>query len=491
MKKIRSISGNNDGMITIEFLGTSMVVAVVVVLSLFAASNMNNQYETYDQSDAAYASLENLISRPGLRADRETSWEDDIGNMTSLGLAKRNEIASGTIGYNGSTSQVIINWDYLAEGSGTGGLIPSMGGECFTPSNPCFLEGTSVLMSDGKYKDIDKVEIGDMVKSFDETSKKLVDSKVTYVYCHTPEEMASYYLVINDYLRVTPNHLIYTKDGWEYAGDLNIWDRLYSGLEILSIEKVYKKVPTYNLAVERTHNYMVKTSGSSTNIVHNEFMDVGDIINNQGGNMQGQISQTMGGTISGINGINLGGLNGDSVLNGQMMDAGNAIPFNPFGEPKLSLYTKTYCIAPCPFRIEGDSECGDPENFFDLDFNYNIYFYESQSGDPDEVVFRIYDNNDYPYGKLDKDKIDALQTLSLSKTSEEMNQILVNTLDLDDNVYVHLSIVEHETNEKLLDIGPSMDYAASTNVLSTPVIICEELSSGVKDTAGTITIEIL
>jgi len=489
MKKIRSISGNNDGMITIEFLGTSMVVAVVVVLSLFAASNMNNHYETYDQSDAAYASLENLISRPGLCIDKETNWEDDIGNMTSLGLAKRNEIASGTIAYNGSASQVIINWDYLAEGSGTGGLIPPMKAEvCSSPSGgSCFLEGTSVLMSDGTYKDIEKVEIGDMVKSYDETSKKLVDSKVTYVYHHTPKEMASYYLVINNYLRVTPNHLIYTKNGWEYAGDLDIWDKLYSGSQILSIEKVYKKVPTYNLEIERTHNYMVKTSESSTNIVHNDFREsIGAVTNNIGDGVLGQMTGNNFGS-----GITPGGFNGDSVLSGQMQDMGNAIPYNPMGEPKMTLYTKTYCLAPCLLDPDGNDDCGSPENFFDLDFNYDIDFYETQSGGSDEIGFRIYDNTDYPYGKLDKDKIDALQTLSLSKTSEEMNQILVNALDLNGNVYVHLSIVEYETNEKLLDIGPSMDYATSTNVLSTPVIICEELDIGVKDTAGTITIEIL
>lgn len=79
------------------------------------------------------------------------------------------------------------------------------------PLDPCFLAGTQITMADGSHKNIKQVEVGDMVKSFDNGS--IVIGEVTEVYSHNPSEMPEYYMVINDKLRVTPNHIIYVNGG--------------------------------------------------------------------------------------------------------------------------------------------------------------------------------------------------------------------------------------------------------------------------------------
>jgi len=67
------------------------------------------------------------------------------------------------------------------------------------PLDPCFLAGTQITMADGSHKNIKQVEPGDRVKSFDNGS--IVIGEVTGVYCHSPDDMGAYYLVINDRLR--------------------------------------------------------------------------------------------------------------------------------------------------------------------------------------------------------------------------------------------------------------------------------------------------
>jgi len=60
-------------------------------------------------------------------------------------------------------------------------------------------------MDDESYKNIEDIVIGDTVKCYDQIKREIVDSAITHVFHHLPEEMGEYYLVINDQLRVTPN----------------------------------------------------------------------------------------------------------------------------------------------------------------------------------------------------------------------------------------------------------------------------------------------
>jgi hypothetical protein len=114
-------------------------------------------------------------------------------------------------------------------------------------------------MSDGKTKNIEDIKIGDYVKSYNEKTKEVVDSKVIKLYHHPPEQMEDYYFVINNNLKVNPNHLIFLNGNFQEIRNVKVGDYLLdlnnNKILINKIEKVYQKVPTYNLEIENTHTY--------------------------------------------------------------------------------------------------------------------------------------------------------------------------------------------------------------------------------------------
>ncbi|HEC81421.1 MAG TPA: hypothetical protein ENI42_03215, partial [Thermoplasmatales archaeon] len=76
------------------------------------------------------------------------------------------------------------------------------------------------------------------------------------------------YLVLNHDLRVTPNHPVYVDERWVTAGELRVGD-VFGGNVITSIEKVYRRVSTYNFEVEPYHTYNVVWGKDSVSVVHN------------------------------------------------------------------------------------------------------------------------------------------------------------------------------------------------------------------------------
>jgi hypothetical protein len=117
----------------------------------------------------------------------------------------------------------------------------------------CFLAGTNITMADDSDKKIEDIVIGDEVKSYDIATDAYVKGKVTKVYHHIAEDMGDHYLIINDDIRVTPNHLLYINGVLMLAGDAQIGDLLGgSDVAIYSIQQVFDQVPTYNFEVEST-----------------------------------------------------------------------------------------------------------------------------------------------------------------------------------------------------------------------------------------------
>ncbi|HEC94874.1 MAG TPA: hypothetical protein ENI45_02785, partial [Thermoplasmatales archaeon] len=136
--------------------------------------------------------------------------------------------------------------------------------------NTCFLAGTNITMANGSFKRIEDVRVGDLVKAFDENTGRVVVSRVTKLYHHTPEEMSDYYLVVNDgLLRVTPEHMLYVDGVWRGAWTIKIGDNLLdingSRVPVFSVKRVYRKVPTYNLEIERYHTFYANDV-----LVHND-----------------------------------------------------------------------------------------------------------------------------------------------------------------------------------------------------------------------------
>ncbi len=133
----------------------------------------------------------------------------------------------------------------------------------------CFSGDTKITMADGSFKKIQEINIGDMVKTFDEENKVVKSSKVTNIYHHSPEEMEEYYLKINDELRVTTDHVIYINGQWKSAGNIKIGDTLVDingeKITVTSIEKIFEKIKTFNIDVENYHTFYADNV-----LVHNE-----------------------------------------------------------------------------------------------------------------------------------------------------------------------------------------------------------------------------
>ena len=143
----------------------------------------------------------------------------------------------------------------------------------------CFLAGTEIAMADGSYKNIQDIEVGDMVQSYYEDVGKVLPACVSKVSEHSADEMTDYYVIINDKLRVTPNHPIYIDNKCISAGTVQIGNCLHESdfteVTIHSIEKVYKKTSTYTIEVETPEfiEMFYGTMGTPLSQAHTYFAD--------------------------------------------------------------------------------------------------------------------------------------------------------------------------------------------------------------------------
>jgi hypothetical protein len=127
----------------------------------------------------------------------------------------------------------------------------------------CYLEGSRVTMADGSYKNIEDIAIGDSVLSYDINGDTVTPSIVTEVFVHSPDEMMDHYLLINDEISVTPNHMLLINDVLTPAGCAEIGDIMKksdeSVITIESIDKIYSKVTTYNFHIDdQDHLYIIE-----------------------------------------------------------------------------------------------------------------------------------------------------------------------------------------------------------------------------------------
>jgi hypothetical protein len=154
----------------------------------------------------------------------------------------------------------------------------------------CFTAGTPVTMADGSEKAIEKVEVGELVKTYDETTKKFTVSPVTDALHHEKAVATLVDLTLSTGKVITANtiHRILVND--EYASAGEIAKRFIDGKPIrltgvdgkhvgLDAAHIYKReVPLYNLHVkspydtekesELGHNYIAQGI-----VVHNEKAD--------------------------------------------------------------------------------------------------------------------------------------------------------------------------------------------------------------------------
>lgn len=110
------------------------------------------------------------------------------------------------------------------------------------------IEGTQITMAHGlpQTKNIELIEIGDIILSYNPLNQTLTLAEVINVYEYT-EELPEHYLIFNNNLQVTSNCLLYINEEWMRAEMVQIGDLLLENIasseglnssEITSIEEV-------------------------------------------------------------------------------------------------------------------------------------------------------------------------------------------------------------------------------------------------------------
>ncbi|MDQ6423594.1 polymorphic toxin-type HINT domain-containing protein, partial [Paenibacillus sp. LHD-117] len=135
----------------------------------------------------------------------------------------------------------------------------------FLPCN-CFTAGTKVLTDEGE-KNIEDIEVGDMVLAKNEETGEQAYKEVTHLYRNDKE--ITYELTVGDQMiETTENHPFWVEGkGWVLAADLQVGDKLQqSNGNTLKIDKINKVihdelVKVYNFTVADFHTYYVSSLG--------------------------------------------------------------------------------------------------------------------------------------------------------------------------------------------------------------------------------------
>ena len=151
------------------------------------------------------------------------------------------------------------NLKYYDQGGGVYllGFSTGSGGSSGTGES-CFPAKTKILMADNSIKNIGDIRVGDYVLTKEsETSSKTVEAKVLKVYKHPK---TGDFFMINDALKVTPNHRMLINEIWQRVENLKIGDMLlgYDNNKIIveSIKRQnWKAEKVYNLEIEKYRTY--------------------------------------------------------------------------------------------------------------------------------------------------------------------------------------------------------------------------------------------
>ena len=252
-------------------VGTIVVVGIPYVESL--EDNKNRQFME-QQWDSVADSINDLISSNPGEGETYNINPNMAGSVSIDKNAKDKTVISYAFDHDYDFSVISANKTEIQLDMKNGGYsFNSADIFWFDFKDNCFLAGTKVVMADESYKNIENIVVGDLVLAYDENSGTLTNCKVDHTFHHTPEEMNGYYLIINDNLKVTPNHRFYSDGEWVHADNLQTGDYLLTkeleNYVISSIEKVYEKVPAYDLEIEYCHTFFVSMNHDIDVLVHN------------------------------------------------------------------------------------------------------------------------------------------------------------------------------------------------------------------------------
>lgn len=127
--------------------------------------------------------------------------------------------------------------------------LPPTGGT--TGGGGCLLAGTRILMADGTIKNVEEIQVGDVLYAYDSPYVTVLELKPNSYYEH---------YVLNGRLHITWEHPVLVGDVFVETKYLKIGDEVtrYDGTKepLTSIVKVNAVTPTYNFIVDGNHSYI-------------------------------------------------------------------------------------------------------------------------------------------------------------------------------------------------------------------------------------------
>ncbi len=159
----------------------------------------------------------------------------------------------------------------------------------------CFTGETKILMSNGDYKFIKDIKAGDKILTKkDKESSQYIEGNVNSTVSH----YVPGYLLINQNLEVTPEHVVLVNGLWNTAGNIKVGDYMMnrdgSKIKVNSIQEVEEPTWVYNFEVDQYHTYlannyyvhndkgMVGSEDYSSTNVQVSGVDEADVVKNDG-----------------------------------------------------------------------------------------------------------------------------------------------------------------------------------------------------------------
>ncbi|MFH1046688.1 MAG: polymorphic toxin-type HINT domain-containing protein [Patescibacteria group bacterium] len=120
----------------------------------------------------------------------------------------------------------------------------------------CFAAGTLITLADGTRRPIERIVTGDQVATFaNPLSRRPAVGEVTETFVHTVDEL----LIVNDSLRLTPEHRVFSNHGFLPAGDLRLGDWLLrengQRVEVTNLQVATGRFTVYNFRVDPQHTF--------------------------------------------------------------------------------------------------------------------------------------------------------------------------------------------------------------------------------------------
>ncbi|WP_051206028.1 polymorphic toxin-type HINT domain-containing protein [Butyrivibrio sp. FC2001] len=136
----------------------------------------------------------------------------------------------------------------------------------------CFVAGIQVKTAEGN-KNIEDIEVGDKVFSYDVNTGEQALNSVTTLFVHEEDELIDIELEDVDISTTAPHMFYVLGEGFKKASDLKVGDSLYlldgtsADIDEITYRQLDEPVNVYNFSVENYHTYYVSDVGV---LVHNE-----------------------------------------------------------------------------------------------------------------------------------------------------------------------------------------------------------------------------